>query len=599
MKQNPDFRGFKAAEPRVSLKYQIRRAAASLARLIAIVGAAIVLSAFGVAQAASSGPASGGNTITINGTGLGNGSDITNVTICGVVAVIQSQTADSVTVVVGAVGDGGTGDILVFSASAGVTTFVNGYTYNRPGAVFGPLMGWTSVSNLPVGRAQSPVVSVNGKIYDIGGSDNSSGALSTVYVYNPAHPKRRWLRLNNLPVESAPAAAVSVNGKIYAIAVGGAGVYVYDPAKPTRGWLSLSNLPTAPSYFAAAAANGKIYAIGEGASGNGVCVYDPAQPTLGWLSVSNLPGRGLIAEVTATTLDGKIYLMGGESNGVLVYDPSQPTLGWVTVSSLPGYLAGMAAAGMDGKIYCVGGFDFGSEKGLSSVYVYDPEQPALGWLSVSNLPATEWFSSAVSVDGNLYVVGGWNNGDVYSTVYESSFASGVVPSSGPVAGGSTISINGNNLGSGDVTNVTLCGIPATILADYSPTQIVVTAGAAAIPCQGNVVVRSASYGLTVSSNAYTYQPPAPDALPATNVATNSFHANWSRVSGATDYVLDVSTASNFTSNVARYNNLSVGNVSTFLVRGLNPATSYYYRVRCRQHGITSGNSSVISVQTSE
>ena len=66
----------------------------------------------GVARAASSGPASGGNTLTITGTGLGNGSDITNVTLCGVVAAIHSQTANSVTVVAGA-GGSGPGNILV------------------------------------------------------------------------------------------------------------------------------------------------------------------------------------------------------------------------------------------------------------------------------------------------------------------------------------------------------------------------------------------------------------------------------------------------------------------------------------------------------
>lgn len=141
-------------------------------------------------------------------------------------------------------------------------------------------------------------------------------------------------------------------------------------------------------------------------------------------------------------------------------------------------------------------------------FVYDPTQPTLGWLSVSNLPVTREYLAAASVNGKIYAVGGYDGANYQSTVYEGSVLPDVAPSSGPLGGGNMVTVNGYNLGNGDVMSVTLCGIPAAILTDNSPTQVVVNAGAAVIPTNGDVVVNSTSYGITVKSNAYTYLPQA-------------------------------------------------------------------------------------------
>ena len=72
---------------------------------------------------------------------------------------------------------------------------------------------------------------------------------------------------------------------------------------------------------------------------------------------------------------------------------------------------------------------------------------------------------------------------------------------------------------------------------------------------------------------------------ATNVASYSFTANWSRsIAGgeylaATGYHLDVSTSSSFSTYVPGYQNLDVGNVTSRSVTGLNANTGYYFRVR--------------------
>src|SRR5437867_3785750 len=90
-------------------------------------------------------------------------------------------------------------------------------------------------------------------------------------------------------------------------------------------------------------------------------------------------------------------------------------------------------------------------------------------------------------------------------------------------------------------------------------------------------------------------PAAPVATAATSVTANGFSANWNSSTGATSYRLDVSTSSTFSSTVTGYNNLNVGNVTTYAVTGLTAGTTYYYRLRAVDAGGTGANSNTISV----
>jgi hypothetical protein len=92
-------------------------------------------------------------------------------------------------------------------------------------------------------------------------------------------------------------------------------------------------------------------------------------------------------------------------------------------------------------------------------------------------------------------------------------------------------------------------------------------------------------------------PDTPVATAATNVTDTSFSANWNAASGATSYRLDVSTSAGFGSFVGIYNNLNVGNVTTFSVTGLSAFTQYFYRLRAVNGGGTSANSNTITVTT--
>jgi phosphodiesterase/alkaline phosphatase D-like protein len=90
-------------------------------------------------------------------------------------------------------------------------------------------------------------------------------------------------------------------------------------------------------------------------------------------------------------------------------------------------------------------------------------------------------------------------------------------------------------------------------------------------------------------------PATPRVQSATNVAFSSFTANWTSVSGAIEYHLDVSTSNSFTTYVLE--NFNVGNMTSFPVTGLSPHTTYYYRVRAYNGCAPSSNSSAKNVQT--
>jgi hypothetical protein len=86
----------------------------------------------------------------------------------------------------------------------------------------------------------------------------------------------------------------------------------------------------------------------------------------------------------------------------------------------------------------------------------------------------------------------------------------------------------------------------------------------------------------------------PVTTPATNVLDDSFTANWNPVAGATNYLLDVSTFSNFIdpdmfdgdqSFLPGFHDFSTTSNSASIT-GLSPNTTYYYRVRAEGDGGT-------------
>jgi len=102
---------------------------------------------------------------------------------------------------------------------------------------------------------------------------------------------------------------------------------------------------------------------------------------------------------------------------------------------------------------------------------------------------------------------------------------------------------------------------------------------------------------TASATTQSPAPGAPSATAATNVTSSGFTANWTSVTGATGYRLDVSSNSAFSSYLTGYQSVDVGNVTSRSVSGLSASTTYYYRVRAYNANGTSGNSNTASATT--
>ncbi len=77
----------------------------------------------------------------------------------------------------------------------------------------------------------------------------------------------------------------------------------------------------------------------------------------------------------------------------------------------------------------------------------------------------------------------------------------------------------------------------------------------------------------------------------------SFMASWLRANDAMGYLLDVSTNDSFSNYVDGYHDLDVGSVTGRAVTGLDPGTTYYYRVRAYDANGPGGYSDVMSVTT--
>ena len=91
--------------------------------------------------------------------------------------------------------------------------------------------------------------------------------------------------------------------------------------------------------------------------------------------------------------------------------------------------------------------------------------------------------------------------------------------------------------------------------------------------------------------------PRIETLSSAPPTRSSFMATWDSVSGAKGYLLDVSTSNSFSSYVDGYHGLDVGDVNGRAVTGLEPGTTYYYRVRPYIAAGSGGYSNVATATT--
>ncbi|MBL0917571.1 MAG: kelch-like protein [Hydrogenophaga sp.] len=199
----------------------------------------------------------------------------------------------------------------------------------------------------------------------------------------------------------------------------------YDPT--TDRWTRLATLPEARHHIALAAAAGRIHAVGGFTGGfpnwraqADTWVYDPGANR--WSAGAPLPYAS--AEGVFAGIDGRLYLVGGRVRGRddarhfndhtdtargAVFDPA--TGRWSAIADAPTARNSAAAAVLDGRLHVVGGRQAlrqpdGSlrQVNVPQLEVYDPATDR--WTTRAPMPLPQGGLAAAAHGGRLYVFGG-------------------------------------------------------------------------------------------------------------------------------------------------------------------------------------------------
>jgi len=393
------------------------------------------------------------------------------------------------------------GSVSVVASQAGDTnwnaapTLTNTFTVTHPAGNIGT--EWGETTGLPTNLYMLAAGVLSGEVYAVGGFH----ALTNVYHYC----RTNWEEVAGLPASRYNMAVGVCSGLLYAVGGGNTdsmvqtNVYAFNGAS----WTEVEGLPAGRSTLGVGALGGQVYAIGGYASGRKTNVYRFNGSS--WTEVVSLPSAR--SRMGCGVLNDRLYIVGGFTNtGALTSDGATNVFmfdgeTWTEVQGLPEKRGELTACVWNDRLYAIGGKEAYEANPTNSVFRFDGNS----WESVAGLPVARSMLASAAVGNQILTIGGTDGSSGQTNVYYFP-SGGVSPSSGPRLGGFQVTIDGWNLGDGlDITNVTLCGVAASNIIQ-SATQVVVTAGAMTNSGLGDVCVFSTSYGETVKSNAFTYNP---------------------------------------------------------------------------------------------
>jgi N-acetylneuraminic acid mutarotase len=352
---------------------------------------------------------------------------------------------------------------------------------------------WEFAPPLPTLRSGAQIVEVGGKLYAIGGFNNS-GQLSVVEQFDPIVGKWTAKRSMN-SIKSNYIASAALNNKIYAFS--GTVVEEYDPSADT--WTVKNPIPQALQRPSAVALNDKIYIF----SVNLVQEYDPTNDS--WTAKNNSAID--LSHTASVPLNGKIYVLGGivellpgvwtATNRSLVYDPVIDQ--WSYIASMKKERAAFyGAEAVDGKIYVFGGDNhYRTYSPTNAVERYDPATNT--WTYMKDLPVALAGHDTALLGNKIYAIGGYVSDLNYNGYAPASYVYSVPvptePLESPTGVNAVLAESGVTLSWTPVPNATGYLIKRSDQSGGPYTQI------------GGVV--SSTYGNTVVSATYSYSDTGP------------------------------------------------------------------------------------------
>jgi N-acetylneuraminic acid mutarotase len=280
---------------------------------------------------------------------------------------------------------------------------------------------WSKATPLPRALDEMQAVTVNGKIYLVGGAwdERAEGKVIEHYTdglmteYDPQ--TNQWRERSRGPEGLTHQGIAVLNGKIY-LAGGFAGghhtmpsasVFSYDPA--TDKWQTLAPLSDVRGAVSLAAVGGQIHAVGGRIMGEmGTIpvheVYNPA--TNSWRKAAPQPTSRDHAGIFV--VDGKIHLIGGRTGEASenvglhdVYDPA--TDSWRAAAPMPTPRSSVAFAEYHGLLFLAGG-ECQKGKAYDQVEAYDLK--ADRWITFPALPGPRHGFAAAAAGDKLFFMGG-------------------------------------------------------------------------------------------------------------------------------------------------------------------------------------------------
>jgi N-acetylneuraminic acid mutarotase len=279
----------------------------------------------------------------------------------------------------------------------------------------GPHGHWQSLAPLSEPRQETGVAALGGEIYVVGGF-TPAGLTPRVEVYDPE--RDTWRTVADFPdpdVHHANTAAVGeqlfvaghLTGNAF-VAVGG--TYVYDPA--TDAWSERAAMPvgTERGGSGVAVLGETIYVLGGLRGLTSVAdawAYDTADDL--WTPIAALPTPR--DHLVAAGVDGKVYAIGGRTDGIGAHDPHVDVYhpeddAWSPGPPLPTSRGGMAAAVVSRWIFVAGGEGNPDDPtGVFSAFeVLDTVEET--WTTLDPMPSPRHGMGAAAVGNVVYVPGG-------------------------------------------------------------------------------------------------------------------------------------------------------------------------------------------------
>ena len=283
---------------------------------------------------------------------------------------------------------------------------------------------WQSRTSLPQTRGWAIAWTQNGEIYVGGGRSNGGHHHDSVIKYDTFSDS--WINVGALPEIKYGADATVLNGYIFVISGNNSislsdKVYAADITPPmdlyyreanASGTITLEKLSTDladefASSYAVSAPVGLVSAVDyndDSPTDHTILERTDRNATHEWEEMAPIP-TSLQVYDGIEVVDGKIYCIGGYDGSSALdttyrYDPVSGS--WETLASMQLVRSGMSSAVLDGKVYAISGQNAGYQH--LTVEVYNPSTNQ--WTYGPQVSQMIRQGAAITIDGRLFVMGG-------------------------------------------------------------------------------------------------------------------------------------------------------------------------------------------------